>query len=76
MAAPRADEHAVFDRFVTIYETQYPKATDTLKKDSENLLLSYDFPAEHWQNLRTTDAIESTIGTVRYRNMRTFSCAS
>jgi putative transposase len=76
MAAPRADEHAVFDRFVTIHETQYPKATDTLKKDRENLLLFYDFPTEHWQNLRTTDAIELTFATVRYRTMRTCNCVS
>jgi hypothetical protein len=54
MAATRAEAHAAFDRFVTIYAAKYPKATETLKKDRESLLAFYDFPADHWQHLRTT----------------------
>jgi putative transposase len=58
MAATRADAYAAFDRFVSIYAAKYPKATETLKKDRESLLAFYNFPAEHWQHLRTTDEID------------------
>ena len=63
MAATRADAYAAFDRFVTVYAAKYPKATETLKKDRESLLAFYDFPAEHWQHLRTTNAIQSTFAS-------------
>jgi hypothetical protein len=53
-----------------------PKATETLKKDRESLLAFYDFPAEHWQHLRMTNAIESTFATVRHRTTRTRNCVS
>jgi transposase-like protein len=76
MAATRADAYAAFDRFVSIHAAKYPKATDTLKKDRESLLAFYDFPAEHWQHLRTTNAIESTFATVRHRTKRTRNCVS
>jgi putative transposase len=76
MAATRADAYAAFDRFVAIHAAKYPKATDTLKKDRESLLAFYDFPAEHWQHLRTTNAIESTFATVRHRTTRTRNCVS
>jgi putative transposase len=71
-----ADAYAAFDRFVTIHAAKYPKATDTLKKDRESLHAFYDFPAEHWQHLRTTNAIESTFATVRHRTTRTRNCVS
>src|ERR1700756_4213293 len=58
MAATRTDAYAAFDRFVTVYAAKYPKATETLKKDRDSLLAFYDFPAEHWQHLRTTDEID------------------
>lgn len=58
MAATRADAYAAFDRFVTVHAAKYPKTTETLKKDRESLLAFYDFPAEHWQHLRTTDEID------------------
>lgn len=76
MAATRADAYAAFDRFVSIHSAKYPKATETLKKDRESLLAFYDFPAEHWQHLRTTNAIESTFATVRHRTTRTRNCVS
>ena len=76
MAATRADAYTAFDRFVAIYAAKYPKATETLKKDRESLLAFYDFPAEHWQHLRTTNAIESTFATVRHRTTRTRNCVS
>jgi putative transposase len=59
-----------------IYAAKYPKATQTLKKDRESLLAFYEFPAEHWQHLRTTNAIESTFATVRHRTTRTRNCVS
>jgi transposase-like protein len=76
MAATRADAYAAFDRFVTVYAAKYPRATETLKKERESLLAFYDFPAEHWQHLRTTNAIESTFATVRHRTTRTRNCVS
>ncbi|EIF28462.1 transposase [Burkholderia sp. Ch1-1] len=76
MAATRAEAHAAFDRFVSIYAAKYPKATETLKKDRDSLLAFYEFPAEHWQHLRTTNAIESTFATVRHRTTRTRNCVS
>ena len=76
MAATRADAYAAFERFVTIYAANYPRATETLAKDRESLLAFYDFPAEHWQHIRTTNAIESTFATVRHRTTRTRNCVS
>lgn len=76
MAATRADAHAAFSRFVSIYAAKYPKATETLKKDRESLLAFYEFPTEHWQRLRTTNTIESTFATVRHRTTRTRNCVS
>ncbi|MFC7632990.1 IS256 family transposase [Paraburkholderia humisilvae] len=76
MASTRADAYAAFDRFVSIHAAKYPKATGALKKDRESLLAFYEFPAEHWQHLRTTNAIESTFATVRHRTTRTRNCVS
>ena len=65
-----------FDLFVNVYEAKYPKATLCLQKDREELLSFYDFPAEHWQSLRTTNPIESTFGTIRHRTKRSKGCLS
>ena len=65
-----------FDRFVASYGAKYPKATEKLTKDRDALLAFYDFPAEHWAHLRTTNPIESTFATVRHRTTRTRNCAS
>ena len=69
-------EHAqnAFDLFVASYESKYPKATNCLQKDRESLLAFYDFPAKHWQSLRTTNPIESTFGTIRHRTRRSKGC--
>jgi len=66
-------EHAnqAFDLFLRTYEAKYPKAVECLVKDREVLLAFYDFPAEHWIHLRTTNPIESTFATVRLRTKRT-----
>jgi putative transposase len=71
MAATRADAERAFDLFVATYEAKYPKATECLAKDRDVLLTFYDFPAEHWIHLRTTNPIESTFATVRLRHRRT-----
>ena len=66
-------EHAneAFDLFVRTYEAKYSKAVECLKKDRDVLLAFYDFPAEHWIHLRTSNPIESTFATVRLRTKRT-----
>lgn len=60
-----------FDHFIQSYEAKYPKAAECLAKDREVLLTLYDFPAEHWLHLRTTNPIESTFVTVRLRTAKT-----
>lgn len=76
MAATRADAHKAFAQFVATYQAKYPKAVEKLVKDRDSLLAFYDFPAEHWQHLRTTNPIESTFATVRHRTTRTRNCVS
>jgi transposase-like protein len=71
MAPTRADAEQAFDHFIALYEPKYPAAVDCLKKDRVELLTFYDFPAEHWIHLRTTNPIESTFATVRLRHRRT-----
>ncbi len=70
-AETKAVAETAFDLFVTTFEAKYPKATACLVKDREVLLTFYDFPAEHWIHLRTTNPIESTFATVRLRHRRT-----
>lgn len=76
MAATRSDAHKAFDRCVRQFEAKYPKAVEKLVKDRDSLLAFYDFPAEHWVHLRTTNPIESTFATVRHRTTRTRNCVS
>lgn len=71
MAETRENAEKAFDHFIESYEAKYPKATDCLSKDREILLAFYDFPAEHWIHLRTTNPIESTFATVRLRTVKT-----
>lgn len=71
MAETRADAIAAFDSLVAKYEAKYPKAVECLQKDRDELLAFYDFPAEHWVHLRTTNPIESMFATVRLRHRRT-----
>jgi transposase-like protein len=65
-----------FDLFIKTYEPKYPKATLCLQKDREELLAFYDFPAQHWQSIRTTNPIESTFATIRHRTKRSKGCLS
>jgi len=76
MAETRTEAERAFDYFVAAYGAKYPKATSCLEKDREELLAFYDFPAEHWKHLRTTNPIESTFATVRQRTYKTKNCLS
>ena len=76
MAATKAQADTAFNRFVRDYGVKYPKATAKLVKDREALLTFYDFPAEHWAHIRTTNPIESTFATIRHRTTRTKGCVS
>ena len=76
MAEGRADAEKAFDRFLAKYEAKYDKAAACLAKDREALLTFYDFPAEHWKHIRTSNPIESTFATVRHRTTRAKGCLS
>ena len=76
MAESRAAAEQAFDHFLTTYEVKYAKAAECLAKDRQALLTFYDFPAEHWPHIRTTNPIESTFATVRLRTAKTRGCVS
>ncbi|HUF44386.1 MAG TPA: IS256 family transposase [Aestuariivirgaceae bacterium] len=76
MAETRPDAEASFDAFIETYGVKFDKAVECLMKDREALLAFYDFPAEHWKHLRTTNPIESTFATVRHRTVRSKGCLS
>jgi transposase-like protein len=76
MAATRAEAHAAFDRAQARFSAKYPNAMECLAKDRKEMLAFYDFPAEHWPHIRTTNPIESTFATVRLRTKRTRNCGS
>jgi len=65
-----------YRRFLSEYEAKYPKATDCLRRDEDVLFTFYDFPAEHWMHIRTTNPIESAFATVRHRTRQTKGCGS
>lgn len=73
-AETKADAHKAFDVFIDTYEAKYPKATLCLHKDRDELLAFYDFPAQHWQSIRTSNPIESTFATIRHRTKRSKGC--
>lgn len=75
-AETRQDAETAFAHFVAMYEPKYPKAAQCLQKDRDELLAFYDFPARHWQSLRTTNPIESSFGTIRHRTKRAKGCLS
>src|SRR5215211_5910448 len=76
MAETKHAAEAALDMFVEIYGVKYDKAVECLTKDRDVLLTFYDFPAEHWKHLRTTNPIESTFATVRHRTTRSKGCLS
>jgi putative transposase len=73
-AETKADADQSFDLFIATYEAKYPKATLCLHKNRDELLAFYDFPAQHWQSIRTSNPIESTFGTIRHRTKRCKGC--
>jgi putative transposase len=74
MADTKHAAHKALEAFVSTYAAKYPKATACLAKDRNALLAFYDFPAEHWVHIRTTNPIESTFATVRHRTVKTRGC--
>jgi putative transposase len=76
MAETKAAAELAFDAFIESYALKYAKAADCLSQDRDTLLAFYDFPAEHWKHLRTTNPIESTFATVRHRTIRSKGCLS
>ena len=73
-AETKENAEKAFDLFVEIYEPKYPKATLCLHKDREELMAFFDFPAQHWQSIRTSNPIESTFATIRHRTKRSKGC--
>jgi putative transposase len=71
MAETREQAYQAFDTFLAKYQAKYAEACECLRKDREELLTFYEFPAEHWTHLRTTNPIESTFATIRLRHRRT-----
>ena len=76
MAETGKDAEAAFDAFIAAYQPKYDKAAACLAKDRQARLAFYDFPAEHWKHLRTSNPIESTFATVRHRTIRSKGCLS
>lgn len=75
-AETRENAEKAFKRFIDVHEAKYPRAAECLAKDYDKLLAFYDFPAEHWRHIRSTNPIESTFATVRLRTKRTKGCGS
>lgn len=71
MAETRENALKAYDHFVKTFDAKYPKAVKTLVKDKDNMFNFYDFPAEHWIHIRTTNPIESTFATIRLRTAKT-----
>jgi putative transposase len=76
MAPNKEEAQRHLDAFISLYGAKYPKATQCLEKDREVLLTFYEFPAEHWIHIRTTNPIESTFAIVRLRTDKVRSCFS
>jgi len=74
LSPTREEALEAFGRFVREFEAKYPKATECLVKDQAALFAFYDFPAEHWAHIRTSNPIESTFSTVRLRTNKTRGC--
>ena len=76
MAETKDEAGKAFDYFLSAYGAKYDKAVRCLEKDRDVLLTFYDFPAEHWKHVRTSNPIESTFATVRLRTVKTRGCLS
>jgi transposase-like protein len=73
-AETKADAQKAFNLFIKTYEPKYPKAALSLQKDREELMAFFDFPAQHWMSIRTTNPIESAFATIRHRTKRSKGC--
>ena len=76
MAPTKEDAYKAFSKAISVYSDKYPKAMECLEKDKDQMLAFYDFPATHWQHIRTSNPIESTFATVRLRTSKTRGCVS
>jgi putative transposase len=76
MAESRVEAITAFNLFLEKYRAKYDKAAKCLEKDRDQLLAFYDFPAEHWKHIRTSNPIESIFATVRHRTIKTKGCLS
>jgi putative transposase len=75
-AETRESAEKAFRRFIEVFEAKHPRASECLAKDHNKMLAFYDFPAEHWRHIRSTNPIESSFATVRLRTKRTKGCGS
>ena len=75
-AETKQGAESAFNLFIQTYEAKFPKAVLCLQKDREELLAFYNYPAQHWQSIRTSNPIESTFATIRHRTKRTKGCLS
>jgi len=75
-AETKKNAEKAFGLFIETYEAKYPKATLCLQKDREELMAFFDFPAQHWQSIRTSNPIESAFATIRHRTKRSKGCLS
>ncbi len=76
MAPTKEDAYKAFDVALKTYSDKYPKAMECLKKDKDEMLAFYNYPAAHWQHIRTSNPIESTFATVRLRTAKTRGCVA
>lgn len=76
MAPTKMDANVAFDVFIEEFDPKYPKAVASLRDNREDLMTFYDFPAENWIHLRTTNPVESVFATVRLRTKRTKGCGT
>lgn len=76
MSPTKAKALKAYEEFLGHYSPKYPGACKCLEKDKEQLFNFYDFPADHWGHIRTTNPIESTFATVRHRSRQTKGCGS
>ncbi len=76
MAEGRAEAEKAFDDFKERFGAKYPKAVECLSKDRDSMLAFYDFPAEHWTHIRTTNVIESSFATIRHRTRQSKGCVT
>lgn len=75
-AETREKAYEAFDHCIERFSPKYPKAMTCLAKDKDSMLAFYDYPAENWQHIRTTNPVESVFATVRLRTAKTKNCGS